>query len=93
MIGGGDNYNPNVISRSYMIVLEKLLLLEHRAKVSNEENGEHGWVHLRQSIHNPNIAVNLQSNIHGGCQSMARDLRDKYVITFLMVMQHLYRLV
>ncbi|XP_031113141.1 uncharacterized protein LOC116016844 [Ipomoea triloba] len=52
----------------------------YRAKVSNEENGEHGWVHLRQSIHNPNIAVNLQSNIPGGCQSMARDLRDKFLV-------------
>ncbi|XP_012072247.1 phosphomannomutase/phosphoglucomutase isoform X2 [Jatropha curcas] len=29
----------------------------YRAKVSNKENGEYGWVHLRQSIHNPNIAV------------------------------------
>lgn len=49
-----------------------------RARVYNEEQGEHGWVHLRQSIHNPNIAVNLQSSIPGGCKSMAKVLRDKY---------------
>ncbi|KAL0326885.1 UNVERIFIED_CONTAM: Phosphomannomutase/phosphoglucomutase [Sesamum angustifolium] len=52
----------------------------YRAKVSEAEHGEHGWVHLRQSIHNPNIAVNLQSTIPGGCQSMARALRDKFLI-------------
>lgn len=51
-----------------------------RAKVSNDEHGEHGWVHMRQSIHNPNIAINLQSSVHGGCLSMARDLRDEYVL-------------
>lgn len=49
-----------------------------RAKVSDEEHGEHGWVHLRQSIHNPNIAVNMQSSVPGGCQTMTRVLRDKY---------------
>ncbi|XP_009605895.1 uncharacterized protein [Nicotiana tomentosiformis] len=49
----------------------------YRAKVSDEQNGEHGWVHLRQSIHNPNIAVNLQSTIPGGCQSMAKVLIDR----------------
>ncbi|KAL0446765.1 UNVERIFIED_CONTAM: Phosphomannomutase/phosphoglucomutase [Sesamum latifolium] len=52
----------------------------YRAKVSEAEHGEHGWVHLRQSIHNPNIAVNFQSTIPGGCLSMARALRDKFLV-------------
>jgi len=51
----------------------------YRVKVS-DENGEHGWIHLRQSIHNPNIAVNMQSLVPGGCQSMTRDLRDKFLV-------------
>ncbi|KAL8531864.1 hypothetical protein ACS0TY_008460 [Phlomoides rotata] len=51
----------------------------YRAKVSTGEQEEHGWVHLRQSIHNPNIALNLQSTLPGGCQSMARDLREKFL--------------
>ncbi|KAJ1393412.1 Alpha-D-phosphohexomutase, alpha/beta/alpha domain I [Sesbania bispinosa] len=64
----------------------------YRAKVSNDEHGEHGWVHMRQSIHNPNIAVNLQSSIHGGCLSMARAFRDEFlkssgVDTFLDITQ------
>lgn len=49
----------------------------YRAKVSNEENGEFGWIHIRQSIHNPNIAINMQSTVHGGCLSMARVFLDK----------------
>ncbi|XP_027099555.1 uncharacterized protein [Coffea arabica] len=52
----------------------------YRAKVSDKDNAELGWVHLRQSIHNPNIAVNLQSNVPGGCQLMSRDLRDKFLL-------------
>ncbi|WJX44492.1 hypothetical protein P8452_31458 [Trifolium repens] len=64
----------------------------YRAKVSNNEHGQHGWVHVRQSIHNPNIAVNLQSSIQGGCLSMARDFRDNFlkasgVDTFLDIAQ------
>lgn len=51
----------------------------YRVKVSDERNGEHGWVHLRQSIHNPNIAVNLQSTVPGGCQYMAKVLRDRFL--------------
>ncbi|KAL9166624.1 hypothetical protein ABFS82_05G042200 [Erythranthe guttata] len=54
--------------------------LMYRAKVSEAEKGEHGWMHLRQSIHNPNIAVNLQSTIPGGCQSMTIALRDKFLV-------------
>ncbi|KAK6789439.1 hypothetical protein RDI58_013238 [Solanum bulbocastanum] len=52
----------------------------YRAKVSSEENEEHGWVHLRQSIHNPNIAVNMQSTVPGGCQYMAKVLRDQFLL-------------
>lgn len=52
----------------------------YRAKVSDKDNAEVGWVHLRQSIHNPNIAVNLQSAVPGGCQLMSRDLRDKFLL-------------
>ncbi|KAE9450378.1 hypothetical protein C3L33_17722, partial [Rhododendron williamsianum] len=51
----------------------------YRAKVSDEEHGQHGWVHIRQSIHNPNIAVNMQSTVRGGCKSMTRVLTDRYV--------------
>ncbi|KAL4637825.1 hypothetical protein ACB092_03G104500 [Castanea dentata] len=51
-----------------------------RVKVSDEEHGEHGWVHIRQSIHNPNLAVNMQSVVPGGYQSMAIDLRDKFLM-------------
>ncbi|CAN1848788.1 algC [Linum perenne] len=51
----------------------------YRAKVRDAEDGEVGWVHLRQSIHNPNIAVNLQSTVPGGCQFMAKALRDKFI--------------
>ncbi|XP_052204292.1 uncharacterized protein LOC127809498 [Diospyros lotus] len=52
----------------------------YRAKVSDEEHGQHGWVHIRQSIHNPNIAVNMQSTLPGGCKTMARVLRDRFLI-------------
>ncbi|XP_047148447.1 phosphomannomutase/phosphoglucomutase [Vigna umbellata] len=64
----------------------------YRAKVSNEKHEQHGWVHMRQSIHNPNIAVNLQSSVPGGCLSMARAFRDEFlkasgVYTFLDISQ------
>ncbi|XP_030514600.1 phosphomannomutase/phosphoglucomutase [Rhodamnia argentea] len=52
----------------------------YRAKVSDEENGQYGWVHIRQSIHNPNIAVNMQSTVPGGCRSMTAVLRDKFIL-------------
>ncbi|CAI0421422.1 unnamed protein product [Linum tenue] len=52
----------------------------YRAKVSDSIQGEIGWVHLRQSIHNPNIAVNLQSMVPGGCQSMIKALRNQFLI-------------
>ncbi|CAL0313589.1 unnamed protein product [Lupinus luteus] len=51
----------------------------YRVKVSDDEHGEHGWFHIRQSIHNPNIALNLQSSIQGGCWSMARAFRDEFL--------------
>ncbi|CAL8995161.1 unnamed protein product [Prunus brigantina] len=52
----------------------------YRAKVSDEEHGQHGWVHIRQSIHNPNIAVNMQSSVPGCCQTMTRVFLDKFII-------------
>ncbi|KAM0933113.1 putative phosphotransferase (phosphomutase) [Dioscorea sansibarensis] len=52
----------------------------YRARVIDEKNGEYGWVHLRQSVHNPNVALNLQSSINGGCQAMAKTLLDKFLI-------------
>ncbi|KAE8699004.1 Detected protein of confused Function [Hibiscus syriacus] len=52
----------------------------YRAKVSNEEDEEIGWVHIRQSIHNPNIAINMQSLVPGGCLQMTRVLRDKFLL-------------
>ncbi|KAJ7954251.1 Phosphomannomutase/phosphoglucomutase [Quillaja saponaria] len=51
----------------------------YRAKVSDKKHGQHGWVHIRQSIHNPNIAVNMQSSIRGGCQSMAKTFRNEFL--------------
>lgn len=52
----------------------------YRVKVWDKSNGEHGWVHIRQSVHNPNIALNMQSSIPGGCQSMTRVLIDKFLV-------------
>lgn len=52
----------------------------YRAKVSDEQHGEHGWVHFRQSIHNPNVAINMQSVVLGGCQSMTKAFRDKFLL-------------
>lgn len=60
--------------------------LVNRAKVYDEEHGEHGWIHIRQSVHNPNIALNMQSSMPGGCRSMAKILRDKYDPSFLKAM-------
>ncbi|KAJ3692350.1 hypothetical protein LUZ60_012700 [Juncus effusus] len=52
----------------------------YRAKVSDEKNVQHGWIHIRQSVHNPNIALNMQSSIQGGCKSMTRDLLDSFLL-------------
>ncbi|RWR74956.1 Alpha-D-phosphohexomutase superfamily [Cinnamomum micranthum f. kanehirae] len=52
----------------------------YRAKVWDEEGVQHGWIHIRQSVHNPNIALNMQSSAPGGCQSMAKILRDKFLL-------------
>ncbi|KAK8567551.1 hypothetical protein V6N13_105511 [Hibiscus sabdariffa] len=52
----------------------------YRAKVSNEKDEEIGWVHIRQSIHNPNIAINMQSSVPGGCLQMTRALKDKFLL-------------
>ncbi|KAG8503540.1 hypothetical protein CXB51_001504 [Gossypium anomalum] len=52
----------------------------YRAKVSNKKNEEIGWVHIRQSIHNPNIAINMQSSVPGCCQLMTKVFRDKFLL-------------
>ncbi|WOL01631.1 hypothetical protein Cni_G10348 [Canna indica] len=52
----------------------------YRVRVSDEVHGQHGWIHIRQSVHNPNIAVNMQSSVVGGCQAIARVLRDKFLL-------------
>ncbi|KAL6604895.1 hypothetical protein ACP70R_042839 [Stipagrostis hirtigluma subsp. patula] len=51
----------------------------YRAKFYDENKRPQGWVHIRQSVHIPNIALNMQSYVPGGCRSMARDLLDRYV--------------
>lgn len=56
--------------------------------MSTADDGEYGWIHVRQSIHNPNIAVNLQSTIRGGCQSIATTLRDTYASISLFGIQN-----
>lgn len=50
---------------------------ESRAKLYDENQRALGTVHLRQSVHNPNIALNMQSYVPGGCKSMAKDLHDR----------------
>lgn len=64
-----------------------VIRLDDRAKVSDEVHGRHGWVHVRQSVHNPNIALNMQSMVIGGCQAMAIVFRDRY-ITFYDFKNH-----
>lgn len=39
-----------------------------------------GWVHLRQSIHNPNLALNLQSSQPGGCRTIAHTLLHSFLL-------------
>ncbi|XP_072982929.1 uncharacterized protein [Typha latifolia] len=51
----------------------------YRAKVFDEIHGQHGWIHIRQSVHNPNIALNMQSSVVGGCKSIARVLLDRFL--------------
>lgn len=50
----------------------------YRAKVSDEEHGQYGWIHIRQSVHNPNIALNLQSSVCGGCQAITKVLQENW---------------
>lgn len=52
----------------------------YRAKVSDDVHGQHGWIQLRQSVHNPNIALNMQSSVIGGCQAMAKVFRDRFLL-------------
>eukprot|EP01018_Ginkgo_biloba_P026481 Gb_40648 [translate_table: standard] len=49
-----------------------------KARVLDEATGGSGWVHMRQSIHNPNIAINMQSSVAGGCRAMAGVLLDRF---------------
>lgn len=81
-----DSFLANDDVCASMLIVVELINLQgiwhysfYRAKVSDEEHGQHGWVHIRQSIHNPNIAVNMQSTVRGGCKSMTRVLTDRYV--------------
>ncbi|KAG2611332.1 hypothetical protein PVAP13_4KG127615 [Panicum virgatum] len=52
----------------------------YRAKFYNENMRPLGMVHVRQSVHNPNIALNMQSYLPGGCKSMARDLHERFLL-------------
>lgn len=69
------NFNSRKFSVSIVNILNFCKFI--RAKVTDEEHGQYGWIHLRQSIHNPNIAVNVQSMVPGGCRSITKSLRDK----------------
>uniref|UniRef100_J3MDM8 phosphoglucomutase (alpha-D-glucose-1,6-bisphosphate-dependent) n=1 Tax=Oryza brachyantha TaxID=4533 RepID=J3MDM8_ORYBR len=53
----------------------------YRAKFFDDYNRQLGWVHIRQSVHNPNIAINMQSSVPGGCKSMAKNLLERYLLT------------
>lgn len=50
----------------------------YRAKVVDEKSGGSGWVHMRQSLHNPNIAIKMQSLVVGGCRAMAEILLQRF---------------
>ncbi|KAJ1291717.1 hypothetical protein BS78_02G337300 [Paspalum vaginatum] len=52
----------------------------YRAKLYDENKRSVGMVHIRQSVHNPNIALNMQSYVPGGCKSMARDLHERFLL-------------
>ncbi|CAN6164007.1 unnamed protein product [Urochloa humidicola] len=52
----------------------------YRAKLYDENKRPVGMVHVRQSVHNPNIALNMQSYVPGGCKSMAGDLHKRFLL-------------
>lgn len=52
----------------------------YRAKLYDENQRPLGTVHVRQSVHNPNIALNMQSYVPGGCKSMAKDLHERFLV-------------
>ncbi|CAN6178116.1 unnamed protein product [Urochloa humidicola] len=52
----------------------------YRAKLYDEYKRPVGMVHVRQSVHNPNIALNMQSYVPGGCKSMAGDLHKRFLL-------------
>lgn len=70
--------NDFIETCSYFIPHDERSHLLNRAKVCDEEGVQHGWIHIRQSVHNPNIALIMQSSVPCGGQSMAKILRDKY---------------
>ncbi|RCV21637.1 hypothetical protein SETIT_4G153900v2 [Setaria italica] len=52
----------------------------YRAKLYDENKKPVGMVHVRQSVHNPNIALNMQSYVPDGCKFMARDLHKRFLL-------------
>ena len=48
-----------------------------RAKVVDENNGGSGWVFMRQSVHYPDIAINMQSSVVGGCHAIGEILLQR----------------
>lgn len=49
-------------------VLEKENYEGWRVRIS-EEKGKEGWILLRPSLHDPDIVINVESEVHGGMQS------------------------
>eukprot|EP00172_Hildenbrandia_rubra_P004250 Plantae.Rhodophyta-Hildenbrandia_rubra.ctg8203.p1 GENE.Plantae.Rhodophyta-Hildenbrandia_rubra.ctg8203~~Plantae.Rhodophyta-Hildenbrandia_rubra.ctg8203.p1 ORF type:complete len:631 (+),score=118.04 Plantae.Rhodophyta-Hildenbrandia_rubra.ctg8203:1851-3743(+) len=49
----------------------------YRVKV-DEENGKEGWILLRQSLHDPILPLNIESEISGGTKAIVRNLCDNF---------------
>ncbi|MEG1805342.1 MAG: phosphomannomutase/phosphoglucomutase, partial [Clostridia bacterium] len=41
-------------------------------RVNFDENNGNGWLLLRMSLHDPIMPLNIESNVDGGCQIIAR---------------------
>lgn len=52
----------------------------YRAEIYDARSGASGWVHMRQSIHNPNFAINMQSSRPGGCHGFAKILLERFFL-------------
>ncbi|KAJ7556325.1 hypothetical protein O6H91_05G078400 [Diphasiastrum complanatum] len=52
----------------------------YRAQVLDDSENVLGWVHLRQSIHNPELVVNIQSNKTGGCHTIVNILLNRFFL-------------